>query len=42
MSIVTPASAGRTARDVVQAGAFVQACRKVGLKRLVLPSFDTT
>jgi site-specific DNA recombinase len=30
----------RTARDVVQAGAFVQACRKVGLKRLVLPSFD--
>jgi site-specific DNA recombinase len=30
----------RTARDVLQAGAFVQACRKVGLKRLVLPSFD--
>jgi site-specific DNA recombinase len=30
----------RTARDVVQAGAFVQACRKVGLKRLVLPSLD--
>jgi site-specific DNA recombinase len=30
----------RTARDVIQAGAFVQACRKVGLKRLVLPSFD--
>jgi site-specific DNA recombinase len=30
----------RTARDVVQAGAFVQACRKVGLRRLVLPSFD--
>jgi site-specific DNA recombinase len=30
----------RTARDVVQAGAFVQACRTVGLKRLVLPSFD--
>jgi site-specific DNA recombinase len=31
----------RTARDVVQAGAFVQACRKVGLKRLVLPSTTT-
>jgi site-specific DNA recombinase len=30
----------RTARDVIQAGAFVQACRKAGLKRLVLPSFD--
>src|SRR5215211_5212830 len=30
----------RTARDVIQAGVFVQACRKVGLKRLVLPSFD--
>ncbi|HWC41827.1 MAG TPA: recombinase family protein [Actinomycetota bacterium] len=30
----------RTTRDVVQAGAFVQACRKAGLKQLVLPSFD--
>jgi site-specific DNA recombinase len=30
----------RTARDVIQAGMFVQACRKVGLRRLVLPSFD--
>src|SRR5918995_167907 len=30
----------RTARDVVQAGAFVQACRKVGMERLGLPSFD--
>jgi site-specific DNA recombinase len=30
----------RTARDVIQAGAFVQACRKVGLNRLVLPSLD--
>jgi site-specific DNA recombinase len=30
----------RTARDVILAGVFVQACRKVGLKRLVLPSFD--
>jgi site-specific DNA recombinase len=30
----------RTARDVIQAGMFVQACRKVGMERLVLPSFD--
>jgi Resolvase, N terminal domain/Recombinase/Recombinase zinc beta ribbon domain len=30
----------RTARDVIQAGAFVQACRKAGLMRLVLPSYE--
>jgi DNA invertase Pin-like site-specific DNA recombinase len=30
----------RSARDVLAAGAFVQACRKAGLTRLVLPSLD--
>ena len=30
----------RSARDVIQAGVFVQACQKAGLSNLVLPSFD--
>jgi site-specific DNA recombinase len=30
----------RSARDVVAAGEFVQACRKAGLENVVLPSYD--
>jgi site-specific DNA recombinase len=30
----------RSTRDVIQAGVFMQACRKAGLTRLVLPSFE--